>query len=233
MLRISDAGDHLWRESCILFNKPIEFLIDTGSQVTLVPSTHIKGLGAQVATNLDVDVRATEVPRFRFPELSIMPLFCGENKVTLGESWLPRMIENLSWVLIFCHILVSLLCNIVLLSAVSIIISSASFHLKSSAIMDSMRFPARPLPFSMRIMVESELQRLLQRDVINSVDNPTIAIPIVPVRKQVGASNPIRLCGDYSCTLNKIIDPDSYRIPTLEDILAKVSGAKVYSVIDL
>ena len=58
VLRISDAGDNLWHESCILFNKPIKFLIDTSSLITLVPSTHIIGLGAQVATNLDVDVRA-------------------------------------------------------------------------------------------------------------------------------------------------------------------------------
>ena len=68
-----------------------------------------------------------------------------------------------------------------------------SFRLKSNAIMDGMHFPARPLPFSMRIMVESELQRLLQWDVIYSVDNSTISAPIAPVRKQVGASNPIRL----------------------------------------
>ena len=44
VLRISGADDNLWRESCILFNRSIEFLIDTGSQVTLIPSSHIEGL---------------------------------------------------------------------------------------------------------------------------------------------------------------------------------------------
>ena len=38
---------------------------------------------------------------------------------------------------------------------------------------------------------------------------------------------------DYSMTLNKVIDPDSYQIPKLEEIAKKVAGACVYSVLDL
>ena len=46
-------------------------------------------------------------------------------------------------------------------------------------------------------------------------------------------SDPIRLCGDYSHTLNQIIDADSYTIPTLEQILHRIAGASRYSVLDL
>ena len=110
---------------------------------------------------------------------------------------------------------------------------SAGFRLKTNVSSDGVCFPARSLPFSMKILVENELQRLLQNNVIYAVQNPTISAPIVPVVKQAGASHPIRLCGDYSCTLNKIIDRDLYRIPMLKEILEKIANARVYSVIDL
>ena len=85
----------------------------------------------------------------------------------------------------------------------------------------------------MKILVENELQRLLQNNVIYAVKNPTISAPIVPIVKQAGGSHPIHLCGDYRCTLNKIIDHDLYRILMLEKILEKIANAKVYSAIDL
>ena len=55
----------------------------------------------------------------------------------------------------------------------------------------------------------------------------------MPVVKQKGALRPIRICGDYSLTLNRIIDRVSYTLPRLEEILQKVNGAKIYSVLDL
>ena len=110
---------------------------------------------------------------------------------------------------------------------------SASFCLKKDASMDGMRCAARSLPFSMKIHVETEIRRLLAAEIIYPAADPVISTPVVPVVKQVGADRPIRLCGDYSRTLNRIIDPDAYNLPTIEQILQKVAGASVYSVLDL
>jgi len=96
-----------------------------------------------------------------------------------------------------------------------------------------MRCAARSLPFSMKALVETELRRLLDENIIYAVENPTMSAPIVPVVKQAGAIRPIRICGDYSQTLNKIIDSDQYKIPKMEEILEKLPGAQVYSVLDL
>ena len=38
-LQLDSCKDNLWHENCMLFDKPIEFLVDTGSQVTLHDST--------------------------------------------------------------------------------------------------------------------------------------------------------------------------------------------------
>ena len=109
----------------------------------------------------------------------------------------------------------------------------ASFHLKSGCNIDGMRYPVCSLPFSMKTMVEVELKHLITAGIIYSVDNITISASIVLVVKQSSTSRPIRICGDYSLTLNRTIDRDSYTLPRPEEILQKVSGATVYSVIDL
>uniref|UniRef100_A0A1I8HWR6 ANK_REP_REGION domain-containing protein n=1 Tax=Macrostomum lignano TaxID=282301 RepID=A0A1I8HWR6_9PLAT len=57
--------------------------------------------------------------------------------------------------------------------------------------------------------------------------------PIVPMVKPEGSVRPIRLCGDYSMTLNRLIDVDKYRFPKMEEILAKIPNAKFYTVLDL
>ena len=49
VLHLDSSNDNLWRETCMLFDKPVEFLIDTGSQVTLIPCTIARSLDAQAS----------------------------------------------------------------------------------------------------------------------------------------------------------------------------------------
>ena len=97
----------------------------------------------------------------------------------------------------------------------------ASFHLKSGCNIDGMHYLAHSLPFSMKTMVKVELKRLIAARIIYPVDNPMILAPIMPVVKQSGTSRPIRICGDYSLTLNHIIDRDSYTLLHLKEVLQK------------
>jgi len=129
------------------------------------------------------------------------------------------------------NLLSGLVCSPITLSKDSEFV--ASFRLKQEASLDGMKHAARTLPFSMKSLVEVELKRLLDLGVIFPVENPRISAPIVPVWKQVGATRPIRICGDYSCTLNRIIDPDAYTIPKLQVLLEKIPNAFYYSVLDL
>ena len=56
------------------------------------------------------------------------------------------------------------------------------------------------------------------------------ACPIVSVVKQNGT---LRLCGDYSLTLNKVTNTVKYPLPSIEDVLGQVNGAKIFSKLDL
>lgn len=91
-------------------------------------------------------------------------------------------------------------------------------------------FKARPVPFALRGKVEQELERLRSEGIIEPVQFSDWAAPVVPVVKQDGS---IRLCGDYKMTINCVANVDSYPLPRIDDLLASVTGAKVFSKLDL
>lgn len=111
---------------------------------------------------------------------------------------------------------------------------SASFRLQSDATFDGMDYSTHNSSFSMKALFEAELKRLLAGEIIVPCENPKVSAPIVLVVKtSSSSSHPMRLCGDYSTTVNKIIDPGAFRKLKLEEIVEKTDGAKFYSVLDL
>jgi hypothetical protein len=92
-------------------------------------------------------------------------------------------------------------------------------------------FKSRPVPYSIRESVNKELIRLENEGIIEHVQHADWAAPIVPVVKSNG--NDIRLCGDYKVTINAAMKTDSYPIPRVEDLYARLSGGAVFSTLDL
>ena len=91
-------------------------------------------------------------------------------------------------------------------------------------------FKARPVPYSLRSKVETELNRLQEHGVISPVEFSDWAAPIVPVVKPDGN---IRICGDYKLTVNAVSKTDPYPLPRIEDIFASLAGGKHFSTLDL
>jgi len=89
---------------------------------------------------------------------------------------------------------------------------------------------SRPVPFRVRIQVEEEIERLTQAGILEKVDHSEWATPIVPVIKKNGS---IRICGDYSVTLNPKLRVDEHPLPTPDELLASMAGGKIFSKIDL
>ena len=86
------------------------------------------------------------------------------------------------------------------------------------------------LPFLMKKHVENEIQKLLVRYFINLVtSSPKWVSPSVCVPKKNGD---IRLCVDMR-KVNIAIIRNYYPIPTLDEILYLVIGAKIFSKLDL
>ena len=88
----------------------------------------------------------------------------------------------------------------------------------------------RNLAFHDRNKVEKELDNLLETGIIEKAEGPTTWVsPIHVVRKENGS---IRICLD-SRKINEAITRERHPIPTLDDLIVKMNGCKVFSKVDL
>ncbi|KAG8186234.1 hypothetical protein JTE90_008761 [Oedothorax gibbosus] len=71
---------------------------------------------------------------------------------------------------------------------------------------------------------------MVHKGILESISSSEWATPVVPVVKRDGS---IRLCGDYRCTVNKSVKPNTYPLPTVNEVLSTVAGGKVFSKLDL
>ncbi|GFT48232.1 retrovirus-related Pol polyprotein from transposon 412 [Trichonephila clavipes] len=74
----------------------------------------------------------------------------------------------------------------------------------------------RTVPFALKGRVENEIDRLEKEGIIEKVDSSEWATPVVPVVKSDGS---IRLCTDYSVTLNPNLIVPQHPLPRLDEIL--------------
>ena len=77
--------------------------------------------------------------------------------------------------------------------------------------------------------VKAEIERMKANNIIEEITEATDwCAGMVPVMKRNGE---IRICTDFK-SLNENIKRERYVIPTLDDMLHKLSGAKVFSKLD-
>lgn len=84
------------------------------------------------------------------------------------------------------------------------------------------------IPIHLRPQLQKQLQDLLKSGVIEPANSPYSA-PIVLVAKKDGS---IRLCLDFR-RLNLVTKKDGYPLPRIDTSLSLLSGAKVFSAMDL
>ena len=81
----------------------------------------------------------------------------------------------------------------------------------------------RVVPFAIREKYEEALEKLVQGDIIEKVEHSEWASPTVPVIKPDGN---VRICGDYSGTINQAATLEQYPVPTFEELLSNLSGGR-------
>ncbi|GBL64616.1 Uncharacterized protein K02A2.6 [Araneus ventricosus] len=87
----------------------------------------------------------------------------------------------------------------------------------------------RTVPFALKGRVENEIDRLEKEGIIEKVEHSEWATPVVPVVKPDGN---IRLCADYSVTLNPNLIVPQHPLPRLEEIFTSLNGGKQFSKLD-
>ena len=91
-------------------------------------------------------------------------------------------------------------------------------------------YHARNVPHAIREQVEEALCKLVDTGIVEPVQHSEWVAPIVPILKADGS---IRVCGDYKMTVNQVAKPDSYPLPRINDLLARLGGAKVFSKLNM
>ncbi|XP_026747201.1 uncharacterized protein K02A2.6-like [Trichoplusia ni] len=89
---------------------------------------------------------------------------------------------------------------------------------------------ARPVAFALRDKVEKEINRLVDLGILEPVEYSEYASPIVPVLKRNGT---VRLCADYSISINKQLLIEQYPLPTTSELFSKIHGGQQFSKLDL
>ena len=89
---------------------------------------------------------------------------------------------------------------------------------------------ARKVPFALKERIEKELERLVEEGVLEPVDHPRWCTPIVVVAKN---DTEVRICGDYRSTINRVLIPDKYPVPSVQHILKALAGGKVFAKLDM
>ena len=106
---------------------------------------------------------------------------------------------------------------------------AGSYHIELDDTVAPVIHPPRRVPYSLLDKLKKKLEELEGKDIIQKVDRPTPWVnSLVIVEKRDGS---LRLCLDPR-DLNKAIRREHHRIPTTEDIASRLSGKKLFSIVD-
>ena len=104
------------------------------------------------------------------------------------------------------------------------------YHIELSTDAKPTIHPPRKVPLSLMPKLQETLEKLTKQGVVSKLDRATDWVnSLVIVEKKDGS---LRLCLDPK-DLNKAIKREYYKAPTAETISSKLSGMKVFTVIDM
>ena len=226
--------------------KPVEMEIDTGAAVSVMnesefrhhfPDKELQASNAFLRTYSKHKIRIVgrcDVQVSSSIATATLPLMVvsGDGTALLGRNWLPHL--KLDWGQVkrvwgpevedMTHKYAAVFKE----ELGKVKGYKAKIHLKENA---SPHFcKPRPVPFAIKEKVEQELRRLQDEGIISPVEFSEWAAPIVPVIKTDGK---IRICGDYKVTVNQEAKVDSYPLPQIDDLLAKLSGGTKFTKLDM
>ena len=227
---------------------PLQMEVDTGAAVSVISEDTFKTifadnkpqptnitlhtyLGKEIPVVGTVDVKV----QYEFQTITNLPLIItrGRGSTLFGRNWLQHI--RLNWPSInTIHSddqvgkLVDKYSNLFSSRLGTIQGVEAKIHVPEDS--QPRFFKPRHISYALKDKVEQELSRLQHEGVITPVQFADWAAPIVPVTKSDGT---IRICGDYSVTVNAVSKLDQYPLPRIDDLFTAMSGGVMFSKLDL
>ena len=92
-------------------------------------------------------------------------------------------------------------------------------------------YKARTVLYSMRFLVDEELDCLVKEGTLEPVDHSNWAAPIVSVLKP--DNKRVCICGDFRVTINPVSKLNRYPISRVEDLFATLKSGRIFTKLDL
>ena len=105
---------------------------------------------------------------------------------------------------------------------------AGQYHIEVDENVSPKVHPPRRMPLATMKKLKTELDRLVELDIIRPVTEPT---PWVSSLVVIDRPEKLRICADLR-DLNEAVKRSHYPLPTIEDIIPKLGKAKVFSVFD-
>lgn len=86
--------------------------------------------------------------------------------------------------------------------------------------------PARNIPLAIKSKVKSEIDSLVERSILIPVTEPTEWVNQMAVVKK--SNGQLRICIDPQ-PLNKVLLRERYKLPTFDDVISELHGAKLFT----
>ena len=228
---------------------PLDMELDTGASLTLLNKSTYKAITHDASTGLQpsdaqlrtytgqlVETLGTTTVQAKYDEqLLQLPVHVvdGGGPNLLGRDWLGKFKINVTNV---CTLMAPDKLNQVLNTHSQVFeeglgtLNNVKVNLAIDPSVPPKFHKARSFPFALKEKVELKLQRLEELGIISPVTHSEWAAPIVPVMKQ---NSDVRTCGDYHVTVNQAIQIDSYPLPKIEELFAKLTGGEYFSKLDM
>ncbi|KAK2725576.1 hypothetical protein QYM36_000169 [Artemia franciscana] len=197
------SKDEIFAEISVCGQIHIDFKIDTGAQVNILPSQYLDKLSPKPKL-LKAMQRLTSYCDRQYPikDMNLIKLVLNIEKSPVSEY--SDVFKGIGKLKTECEI-----------------------YLKDNA--TPTVHPARKIPLALKQKLKTELERLESLDIIKKVSEPTDWVnAMVMVEKKDGG---VRLCID-PVDLNKAIKRPYYPVPSFDDAVAELDGAAVFSRLD-
>ena len=241
MIPMVSTGTKPWTVNILLNKFPVEFQIDTGADVSVIPEDLYKKLEAPplhssskslVGPSQDTlqvcgQFTGTLVHKDNTVE-EVIYVVKGLRKALIGRPAITslQLVSQVNQVDFTKQEVVSKFPK--LFKGLGIIEGEYNIQLKQNAAPYALATPRR-IPLPLKSQVEEELHRMEQLGVIRKVDSPTewcAGMVVVPK-----GNNKVRICVDLT-RLNKNVRRERHILPSVEQTLAQLKGAKTFTKLD-
>lgn len=237
-------SDNSWSATLYVNSKPVNFKLDTGADVNVLPKRYLNRIGVLESELINTTMKLRG--------------YSGASIHVLGKCSLKVIHKNITYILKFViadvdspAILGRGSCEELKLVKRIMSISSkndserilddypdvfeglgclpGSYKISLKENIHPVVHAPRKMPIALKESFKNKLLEMEKQGIISKVEGPTDWVSSMTLAKK--ADGDIRVCLDPQ-DLNKAIKREHFKLPTLDEITSKLSGSRVYSTLD-